>query len=130
MFSKEKPEVSHLNIFGCPMYIHIPKEKRSKLDPSGKKGLFVGYSEQSKAYRIYILGYYQIEISIDVTFYKDRAFRKSKKDKEDEEEHETPKAAESPKPVRNKYVDQMPEDHDMTESSWTNQLTSSKRIYW
>ena len=29
MFSREKPKVSHLNIFGCPMYIHIPKEKRS-----------------------------------------------------------------------------------------------------
>ena len=45
MFSGELPNVSHLNIFCCPLYIHIPKEKRSKLDPSGKKGLFVGYSE-------------------------------------------------------------------------------------
>ena len=57
MFSEENPEVSHLKIFGCPVYIHIPKEKISKLDPPGKKGLFVGYSEQSKAYQIYILGY-------------------------------------------------------------------------
>ena len=24
-FSGEKPEVEHLRIFGCPMYIHIPK---------------------------------------------------------------------------------------------------------
>ena len=54
MFTRENPEVGHLKIFGCPVYIHIAKEKRSKLDPSGKKGLFVGYSEQSKAYRIYI----------------------------------------------------------------------------
>ena len=58
MFSSEILEVSHLNIFGCLVYIHIPKEKRSKLDPSGKKGLFVGYSEQSKPYQIYIPGYY------------------------------------------------------------------------
>ena len=43
MFTGEKPEVSHLNIFGCPMYLHVPKEKISKLDPSGKKGVFVGY---------------------------------------------------------------------------------------
>ena len=54
MFTEEKPKVSHLNIFGCPVYIHIPKEKRSKLDPLGKKGLFVEYSEQSKSYEIYI----------------------------------------------------------------------------
>ena len=33
MFSGEKHEVSHLKIFGCLVYIHIHKEKRSKLDP-------------------------------------------------------------------------------------------------
>ena len=53
MFTGEKPEVIHLNIFGCPVYLHIPKEKISKLEPSRKKGIFVGYSEQSKSYRIY-----------------------------------------------------------------------------
>ena len=42
MFFGENPEVSHLNIFGCHVYIHIPKEKMSRLDPSGKKGLFIG----------------------------------------------------------------------------------------
>ena len=50
VFFDKKPEVSHLRIFGCPVYIHIPQEKRTKLDPSGKKGIFVGYSERSKAY--------------------------------------------------------------------------------
>ena len=34
VFFGKKPEVSHLGIFGCPVYIHIPKEKRTKLDPS------------------------------------------------------------------------------------------------
>ena len=43
--SSKKPKFSHLRIFGCLVYIHIPKEKRTKLDPSGKKGIFVGYSE-------------------------------------------------------------------------------------
>ena len=83
MFSGEKPEVSHLKIFGCPVCIHIPKEKRSNLDPLGKKGLFVGNSEQSKAYQIHISGYRQIELSRDVTFDEDTTFRNSKKDKED-----------------------------------------------
>ena len=54
VFSGKKPEVIHLRIFGCPMYIHIPKEKRTKLDPSGKKGIFVRYSKSSKDYIIYI----------------------------------------------------------------------------
>jgi hypothetical protein len=55
-FSGKKPSVEHLRIFGCPVYIHVPKDKRKKLEPSGKKGIFVGYSESSKAYRIYIPG--------------------------------------------------------------------------
>ena len=63
MFMGKKPEVSHLNIFGCPVYIHIPKEKRTKLDPSRKKGIFVGYCEVSKAFIIYIPGFHQMEIS-------------------------------------------------------------------
>ena len=49
VFSNKKQEVIHLIIFTCLVYIHIPKEKRKKLDPSGKKGIFVGYSERSKA---------------------------------------------------------------------------------
>ena len=44
VFSDKKVKVSHLRIFGFPVYIHIPKEKRTKLDPSWKKGIFVGYS--------------------------------------------------------------------------------------
>ena len=77
MYIGKKPEVSHLKIFGCPVYVHIPKEKRTKLDPSGKKGIFVGYSKDSKAFRIYISGFHHIEISRDVTFEKEIALKKS-----------------------------------------------------
>jgi hypothetical protein len=56
VFTGKKLEISHLRIFGCPMFIHVPKEKRMKLEPSGKKGTFIGYSETSKAYIIYIPG--------------------------------------------------------------------------
>jgi hypothetical protein len=53
-FSGKKPNVENLRIFGCPVYSHIPKDKRNKLEPSRKKGIFVGYSDSSKTYRIYI----------------------------------------------------------------------------
>jgi hypothetical protein len=68
MFFEEKIEVRHLKIFGCPVFVHISKEKRIKMDPSGKKGIFVGHCEVSKAFRIYILGYHHIDIKRDVTF--------------------------------------------------------------
>ena len=52
MYTIKKPEVRHLKIFGCLIYVHIPKEKRTKLDPSRKKGIFVRYCEVSKPFRI------------------------------------------------------------------------------
>ena len=73
------------------MYIHIPKEKRTKSDPSGKKGIFAGYSERSKAYRIYFPGFKKIEISRGVAFDEDIAYKKSRKRPAKEpEEVETP----------------------------------------
>ena len=74
------------------MYIHILKEKRTKLDPSGKKDIFVGYSESSKAYRIYFLGFKKIDISNNVTFDEDIAYNKSRKrPAEDPKETEVPR---------------------------------------
>ena len=36
MFTGKKLEVSHLKIFGCPVFIRIPKEKINKLEPFRK----------------------------------------------------------------------------------------------
>ena len=77
-FSGKKPDVRHLRVFGCPVYIHVPKEKRTKMEPSSKKGIFVGYSESSKAYKIYVLGQKQIEVSRDVTFHEEVVFKRSR----------------------------------------------------
>jgi hypothetical protein len=73
-----KPEVGHLRIFGCLVYIHVPKEKRTKMEPSRKKGVFVGYNENSKAYMIYVPSQRHIEVSRDVTFHEEATFKKSR----------------------------------------------------
>ena len=88
-----KLDVSHLRIFGCLVYIHVPKEKRSKLEPSGKKGTFVGYSETSKAYQIYNHIQRQIEVGLDVTFDEEVAFKRSREShmQIDDEEIEAPR---------------------------------------
>ena len=62
MLTGKNPEVSHLKIFGCRVYIHIPKEKRTKLETSEDKGIFIGYYEVSKAFRIYIPVFHHMEI--------------------------------------------------------------------
>jgi hypothetical protein len=41
-FTRVKPEIGDFKIFGCPVYFHVPKEKRSKLDPSGRKRYICG----------------------------------------------------------------------------------------
>jgi hypothetical protein len=79
MFYGNKPEVSHIKIFGCPVFVHILKEKRNKLDPSRKKGIFVGYCEVSKAFRVYIPGHHHIEINRDVTFDEYATLKKSRR---------------------------------------------------
>ena len=58
-------------------YSHVPKEKRTKLEPTAEKGIFVGYSETSKAFRIYILAQRRVVVKQDVKFEEDRAFRRS-----------------------------------------------------
>jgi transposase InsO family protein len=43
-FTGKKPDVSHLRVFGCITYMHVPDEKISKLDPKADKCIFIGYS--------------------------------------------------------------------------------------
>ena len=78
VFTGIKPDLSHLRIFGCPVYIHIPKEKRTKLEPSGKKGILIGYSETTKGYWVFISSQRAIEINKNVKFEEDIAFNISR----------------------------------------------------
>jgi hypothetical protein len=116
MFSGKKPEVSHLKIFGCPVFVHIPKEKRTKLDPSRKNGIFVGYYEVSKAFKVYIPGYHHIEIIRDVTFDEDATLKKSRRfqlEEVYEEEPVAPIVAELVREVITSPDEEILEDHDI-----------------
>ena len=66
------------------------------MDPFGKKGIFVGYCEVSKAFRIYISGFHHIEISRDVKFDKETTLTNSRSHKFEEvhEEDVPPKRKE------------------------------------
>ena len=77
VFIGTRPDVSHIRIFGSVCYFYVHADNRKKLDPSGEKGLLVGYSEISKAYRVYIPSRRRIIVSRDVQFDEDRAFRRS-----------------------------------------------------
>jgi hypothetical protein len=78
VFSKIKPPVGNLSIFGCPLYIHVPKEKRKNMEPSGKKGGFLGYTKNFEAYKIYVPGQRKVEVRRDVNFHEKSSFKKSR----------------------------------------------------
>ena len=55
-------------MFGCICYVLVPAPKRHKLEEKSQKGVFLGYSTQSKGYRVYILETEKLIISRDVQF--------------------------------------------------------------
>ena len=52
-FTGKKPDISHLKIFGSPIYIHVTKDTRKKLEPTAEVGIFVGYRETPHNYHVY-----------------------------------------------------------------------------
>jgi len=63
-----KPSVAHLRIFGCLAYSQVPESKRKKPDGRGEKCIFLGYSEESKAYKLYNTLTKKLVVSKDVIF--------------------------------------------------------------
>ena len=51
-WSGHKPDVTHFRIFGSRAWARIPIEKRKDLQPQSQECLFVGYSEDSKEYKL------------------------------------------------------------------------------
>jgi hypothetical protein len=50
---ERKPNVSHLRVFGCMAFAHVPDSKRQKLDKKAERLRFVGYCRTSKGYRLF-----------------------------------------------------------------------------
>jgi len=62
-----KLNLSHLKIIGLTAYVHVPKEKRVKLDVHSHKGIMIGYGGTNQ-YRIWDLIRKDIVVSRDVVF--------------------------------------------------------------
>jgi hypothetical protein len=57
-----------MKLFGCPVFIHIPKDQRKKLSPKAKVRIFFGYADNTKGYRIYDIAKKEAILSKDVIF--------------------------------------------------------------
>ena len=67
-----KLDVAHLRTFRCIAYNHISSELRKKLDDRSEKCIFTGYSETSKAYRLYNPISKKLILSRDIKFLENR----------------------------------------------------------
>lgn len=52
-WSKEKPNVEHMHVFGCLGYMKIPSAQVKKLGERSKPVIFLGREAGTKAYRLY-----------------------------------------------------------------------------
>jgi len=81
-----RPNVAHLRTFGCRTFILNKSPSKGKFDARGLEGIFVGYSETSKAYRIWCPKDQKIHVSRDVKFFHEYD---TKRPTEDIVTHET-----------------------------------------
>lgn len=79
IFYKKIPSVSHFKIFGSKAMYHIPRQKRRKLDKKSSEAIFMGYAENSKAYRLYDTEKKTIVVSRNVVFFEDDQVMKESK---------------------------------------------------
>ena len=68
VWTGKKPSLSHLRVFGCDAYVHVPKEKRTKLDNKSERCIFIGYKDGLKGYKLWNPERRKVLYSRDVVF--------------------------------------------------------------
>ena len=67
----------HLRVFGCRAFVHVPRDKRSKLDSKTKQCIFLGYSNEEFGYRLWDPAIKKIIRSRDIVFFEDQTIEDS-----------------------------------------------------
>ena len=65
--------MSHFRIFGSPVFCHVTKDARKKLDPTDELGILVGYTDTPHNYRVFLPASQRIVVCRDLKFDKQRA---------------------------------------------------------
>nr|GFC64421.1 integrase, catalytic region, zinc finger, CCHC-type, peptidase aspartic, catalytic [Tanacetum cinerariifolium] len=68
LINKRKPNIKFFRVFGCRCYLLNDYVDVGKLKAKGDIGLFVGYSKESAAFRIYNKQTHKIHESVNVNF--------------------------------------------------------------
>ena len=65
-----RPDISHLRVFACVSYVHVPDGQRRKLDAKARKSISVGYPPGVKGYKLYDLEKKKFVVGRDVQFFE------------------------------------------------------------
>jgi hypothetical protein len=49
----KKPSLTHLKVFGCDAYVHVPKKNKSKIDKKAEKCIVIRYKDGLKGYNLW-----------------------------------------------------------------------------
>nr|KAJ0202827.1 hypothetical protein LSAT_V11C500278000 [Lactuca sativa] len=85
LWKGRKPNLDYLKVWGCVAYYRTPDPKRTKLGARANKSIFIGYAQNSKAYRLLDIDSGVVVESRDVEFFEDK-FSKD----EENSSHTTP----------------------------------------
>ena len=83
VWSGKKPSITHLKIFGCDSFMHVPNEKMSKLDNKVEKCIFVGCKDGIKGYKLWNPVTRKIVYNRDVVF---REFKNASRNEDEPKE--------------------------------------------
>ena len=70
LWNNRKLKFSYLRVFGCKCFILNTKDNLEKFDSKADKGIFLGYSTSSKAYRVFNKRTLIVKESMHVIFYE------------------------------------------------------------
>ncbi|GKE28077.1 retrovirus-related pol polyprotein from transposon TNT 1-94, partial [Tanacetum coccineum] len=68
IFRERIPDISYFYVFGCHVFVYNHKDHLGKFDAKVDDGYFLGYSSNSKAFRVFNTRRQQIEDTYHVTF--------------------------------------------------------------
>ena len=64
-----------MRIFGSPVYIHVTKDARKKLEPTAEVGIFVGYTDTPHNYLVNFPDNRKTVVRRDIKFQEEKAMK-------------------------------------------------------
>ncbi|XP_074347353.1 uncharacterized protein LOC141686204 [Apium graveolens] len=68
LMANKKPSVKYFYVFGGKCYVLKDNEQIGKFDAKAEEGIFLGYSLESKAYRVFMVDDQNVLESLNITF--------------------------------------------------------------